>query len=114
VSETFVTVGFVAPSDSFLSRANVRRDGRRVKLADAYLEFHVAPLAGIRLIGFQVWQHDGRPDDLSVTMPAYFYEKDKRSIPFFYLHPDEPAHLDALEDYILDAFEVGREKGETP
>lgn len=79
-------------------------DGPAGKLADAELLFDDGPLAGLKLIGFAVWQRrsgEGR----NVTFPArqYTVNGDKRT--FALLRPQtDPTAIEPLRELILDAY----------
>jgi hypothetical protein len=56
------------------------------KLADAELQFHTGPLAGLRLLGFAIWERrsgDGR----NVTFPSRTYAVDGVRRSFSLLRP---------------------------
>jgi hypothetical protein len=74
------------------------------KLADAELHFTDGPLAGLKLLGFAVWERrsgSGR----NVTFPARSYSVNGTSRSFVLLRTivDEHAH-DQLRDLILQAY----------
>ncbi len=74
------------------------------KLADAELHFTDGPLAGLKLIGFAVWERrtgNGR----NVTFPARQYSINGERRSFSLLRPilDATAH-DRIRQQILDAF----------
>lgn len=74
------------------------------KLADAELHFDDGPLAGLKLLGFAVWERrtgDGR----NVTFPARSYSVNGERRSFALLRPvgDISAH-DRLRELILNAF----------
>jgi len=74
------------------------------KLADAELHFSSGPLAGLKLIGFGIWERrsgDGR----NVTFPARQYSVNGERRSFALLRPttDATAH-DAIRDLILQAY----------
>jgi hypothetical protein len=78
------------------------------KLADAELHFTTGPLAGLKLIGFAIWEtrNAGRPGAHNVTFPArqYTINGDRRS--FALLRPiADVAKSNALRDLILAAFD---------
>jgi hypothetical protein len=74
------------------------------KLADAELHFTGGPLAGLKLIGFSVWERrsgDGR----NVTFPARQYTVNGERRSFALLRPIvDSTGQDRLRDLILDAF----------
>lgn len=75
------------------------------KLADAELHFSDGPLAGLKLIGFAIWERrsgTGR----NVTFPARQYQVngDRRS--FALLRPiNDAKHVDNVRDLVLKAYE---------
>jgi hypothetical protein len=73
------------------------------KLADAELHFVSGPLAGLKLVGFAVWE--GKRGGRNVTFPARTYSVNGERRSFSLLRPigDTGAH-DALRDQILDAY----------
>lgn len=75
------------------------------KLADAELHFTDGPLAGLKLIGFAIWERRTR-EGRNVTFPARTYSVmgEKRS--FSLLRPaSEAATTDAVRDAILSAYD---------
>ena len=75
------------------------------KLADAELHFDNGPLAGLKLLGFGVWERrngTGR----SITFPARSYSVNGSTRSFVLLRAigDEQA-LDKLRDQILQAYD---------
>lgn len=74
------------------------------KLADAELHFEDGPLAGLKLVGFAVWERrsgDGR----NVTFPARQYSVNGERRSFSLLRPVADAHAqDTLRDLILSAY----------
>jgi hypothetical protein len=74
------------------------------KLADAELHFGDGPLAGLRLVGFAVWERrDGRR---YVTIPTRRYSLNGERRSFALLRPATPdgASQDRLREAILDAY----------
>jgi hypothetical protein len=76
------------------------------KLADAELHFADGPLAGLKLLGFAVWERrngNGR----SVTFPSRSYSVNGTTRSFVLLRTigDEQA-LDTLRDQILQAYDA--------
>lgn len=66
------------------------------KVADAELHFHDGPLAGLKLIGFGVWERrDG--GKRRVTFPARQYSVNGERRSFALLRPN-PSDADALGD----------------
>jgi len=77
-----------------------------LKLADAELHFTEGPLAGLRLVGFAVWE--GKRGGRNVTFPARTYSVNGERRSFALLRPQDSqsgvdAH-DALAAQILDAY----------
>jgi hypothetical protein len=73
------------------------------KLADAELHFDSGILAGLRLVGFAVWERGtgGR----NVTMPARQYSVNGERRSFALVRPiADPIYNDALRDVILTAY----------
>jgi hypothetical protein len=80
------------------------------KLADAELHFADGPLAGLKLVGFSIWQRqNGRGH--SVTFPARQYSVNGERRSFALLRPigDEAAQRH-LRDLVLEAFEDYEER----
>lgn len=73
------------------------------KLADAELHFEDGPLAGLKLVGFAVWER--RTGGRNVTFPARQYSVNGERRSFALLRPlvDATAQ-DKLRDLILDAY----------
>lgn len=73
------------------------------KLADAELHFDDGPLAGLKLIGFSVWEHRG--GGRNVTFPARSYAVNGERRSFALLRPmvDTTAQNE-LREQILTAF----------
>ena len=74
------------------------------KLADAELHFSSGPLAGLKLIGFGIWERR-TGDSRNVTFPARQYSVNGERRSFALLRPtvDSTAH-DAIRDLILQAY----------
>ena len=74
------------------------------KLADAELHFTDGPLAGLKLIGFSVWQRRG-DGGKNVTFPARQYSVNGERRSFALLRPivDTTAQ-NRVHELILDAF----------
>jgi len=73
------------------------------KLADAELHFTAGPLAGLKLVGFAVWEtkRGGR----NVTFPARSYSVNGERRSFALLRPiGDSAPHDTLRDMILEAY----------
>jgi hypothetical protein len=82
------------------------RDNPPGKLADAELHFTDGPLAGLKLIGFAIWQ---RRNDrgLNVTFPARQYSVNGERRSFALLRPvSDPAVQDAVRDIVLAAYDA--------
>ena len=75
------------------------------KLADVELHFHDAsPLAGLKLIGFSVWERRGGTGR-NVTFPARAYSVNGERRSFALLRPIVDATAqNAIRDLILEAF----------
>ena len=74
------------------------------KLADAELHFGDGPLAGLKLIGFSIWERRGG-NGRNVTFPARSYSINGERRSFALLRPivDTTAQ-DAVRELILDAY----------
>ncbi len=73
------------------------------KLADAELHFAEGPFAGLKLVGFGVWERRG--GDRSVTFPARQYSVNGERRSFALLRPAVDATAqDRLRDVILEAY----------
>ncbi len=74
------------------------------KLADAELQFTNGPLAGLKLIGFAIWERRGG-SGRNVTFPARQYSVNGERRSFALLRPvvDTTAQH-AVRDRILDAY----------
>ena len=74
------------------------------KLAEAELHFSDGPLAGLKLIGFSIWERRGG-NGRNVTFPARSYSVNGERRSFALLRPivDVPAQ-NAIRDRILEAF----------
>jgi hypothetical protein len=74
------------------------------KLADAELHFTDGPLAGLKLIGFSVWERRGG-SGRNVTFPARQYSINGERRSFALLRPIVDATAqDRIREQILDAF----------
>lgn len=75
------------------------------KLADAELHFDSGPLAGLKLVGFAVWE--GKRGNLrNVTFPARTYSVNGERRSFALLRPQAaPEPHDNLRDVILAAYD---------
>jgi hypothetical protein len=73
------------------------------KLADAELHFDDGPLAGLKLIGFGIWER--RTGARNVTYPARQYSVNGERRSFALLRPTvDTSQQDALTAVILDAY----------
>ena len=74
------------------------------KLADAELHFADGPLAGLKLIGFSIWERRGG-SGRNVTFPARQYVVNGERRSFALLRPitDSTGH-DKLRDLVLQAY----------
>ena len=74
------------------------------KLADAELHFSDGPLAGLKLVGFAVWE--GRNGEHNVTLPVRQYTVNGERRRYILLRPvDDTGSTDTLRDEIARAFE---------
>ena len=74
------------------------------KLADAELHFEDGPLAGLKLIGFGIWERRGGTGR-NVTFPARQYSVNGERRSFALLRPvADPSAQSAIRDLILDAY----------
>jgi hypothetical protein len=74
------------------------------KLADAELHFVDGPLAGLKLIGFGVWERRNG-DTRNVTFPARQYSVNGERRSFALLRPvSSPSAPDAVRELILAAY----------
>ncbi|MGE0706053.1 MAG: hypothetical protein AB7F99_13225 [Vicinamibacterales bacterium] len=80
------------------------------KLADAELHFTDGPLAGLKLIGFSVWERRGG-NGRNVTFPARQYSVNGERRSFALLRPvvDSTAQ-DKIRELILEAFQEFEER----
>lgn len=73
------------------------------KLADAELHFADGPLAGLKLVGFGIWER--KTSGRSVTFPARQYSVNGERRSFALLRPVVDATAqDTLRDVILSAY----------
>ena len=80
------------------------------KVADAELHFEDGPLAGLKLIGFGIWERRGG-SGLNVTFPARSYQVNGERRSFALLRPvGELDSANALRDSIIAAYELERDK----
>jgi hypothetical protein len=83
------------------------------KLGDAELHFDDGPLAGLKLIGFGIWERRGG-NGRNVTFPARQYSVNGERRSFALLRPIVDASAqDGIRTMILDAF-AEYEGQETP
>ena len=75
------------------------------KLADAELSFTAGPLAGMKLIGFAIWER--RAGGRNVTFPARQYSVNGERRSFALLRPanGDAGTQEAIRDAILMAYE---------
>ena len=80
------------------------------KLADAELHFTDGPLAGLKLIGFAIWERRGG-SGRNVTFPARSYAVNGERRSFALLRPvvDTTAQT-AIRELILEAFQEYQER----
>src|SRR3989442_14843106 len=80
------------------------------KLAEAELHFTEGPLAGLKLIGFTIWERRGG-NGRNVTFPARSYSINGERRSFALLRPvvDTTAQ-NKLRDVILEAFQEYEER----
>jgi hypothetical protein len=80
------------------------------KLADAELHFSDGPFAGLKLLGFSIWERRGG-HGRNVTFPARSYAVNGERRTFALLRPiaDSTGH-DKLRQQILDAFQDFEER----
>ena len=75
------------------------------KLADAELHFDSGPLAGLKLIGFAVWE--GKRGGRNVTFPARTYSVNGERRSFSLLRPiEDTAAQEAMRDRILADYDT--------
>ena len=74
------------------------------KLADAELHFTDGPLAGLKLIGFAIWERRGG-NGRNVTFPARQYSVNGERRSFALLRPlVDPQAQERVRDFILEAY----------
>jgi len=74
------------------------------KLADAELHFGDGPLAGLKLIGFSVWERRGG-SGRNVTFPARQYSVNGERRSFALLRPIvDTSAQDGIREAVLDAY----------
>lgn len=75
------------------------------KLADAEIHFHEGPFAGLKLVGFAVWERRGG-NGRNVTFPARAYSVNGERRSFALLRPiADTTAQNAVRDLILEAFQ---------
>jgi hypothetical protein len=81
------------------------------KLAEAELHFTDGPLAGLKLIGFSIWERRGGGGGRNVTFPARQYSINGERRSFALLRPilDTTAQSN-LRELILEAFQAYEEQ----
>jgi hypothetical protein len=81
------------------------------KLADAELHFEDGPLAGMKLIGFAVWERRGASGGRNVTFPSRQYSVNGERRSFALLRPivDSTAQ-NKIRDLVLEAFQEYEER----
>ncbi len=74
------------------------------RLADAELQFNDGPLAGLKLIGFSVWERRGGGRNVAFPARQYSVNGERRS--FALLRPIVDATAqDSVRQLILDAYD---------
>ena len=81
------------------------------KLAEAELLFHEGPMAGLKLVGFTVWE-SRKGDGHSVTFPARSYTKDGEKRQYQLLRRTGDNSDAAVKDLILAAYAAHPEEGD--
>jgi hypothetical protein len=80
------------------------------KLADAELHFTDGPLAGLKLIGFSIWERRGG-NGRNVTFPARQYSVNGERRSFALLRPIVDATAqNRIRDLVLEAFQEYEER----
>src|SRR3712207_889223 len=80
------------------------KNGPAGKLADAELHFSEGPLAGLKLMGFAIWERRNGPGR-NVTFPARSYSLNGQSRTFTLLRAlGEERAQERLRDLILQAY----------
>ncbi len=80
------------------------------KLADAELHFSDGPLAGLKLIGFAVWERRGG-NGRNVTFPARNYSVNGERRTFALLRPIDDSTAQArLRELVLQAYQEYEEQ----
>jgi len=77
------------------------------KLAEAELHFLAGPLAGMKLVGFAVWESPTPGGKRNVTFPSRKYTINKESRTFALLRPiTDAAATELVRQIVLDAFTI--------
>lgn len=77
----------------------------RVAEAELHFEPQDGPLAGLKLIGFGIWQRRGTTGSLNVTFPARQYAVNGERRSFALLRPAQDANSqNTIRDAILEAY----------
>lgn len=83
------------------------QSGAAGKLAEGALHFNAGPLAGLKLVGFQVWEKRSPNGRRNVTFPARTYSVNGERRSFALLRPVEDVDAqERLRDLVLAAFEA--------
>ena len=92
-------------TDSMTVKINPNDKGNPVgKLADAELRFTGGPLAGLKLIGFAIWERRGG-SGRNVTFPARQYSINNERRSFTLLRPiADTAAQERIRDLVLEAY----------
>ena len=81
------------------------------KLGDAELHFSEGPLAGLKLIGFAVWERRGGGGGRNVTFPARQYAVNGERRSFALLRPIvDTTSQNTIRELILQAFQEYEER----
>lgn len=81
------------------------------KLAEAELHFTDGPLAGLRLVGFAIWERRGGGSGRNVTFPARNYSVNGERRSFALLRPISDATAqNAIRDLVLEAYQEFEEQ----
>jgi hypothetical protein len=83
------------------------------KLADAELHFDDGPLAGLKLVGFAVWERPGGGRNVTSPARAFSINGERRS--FALLRPTTDADASGrVRDLILEAYEAQQDDASEP
>jgi hypothetical protein len=83
------------------------------KLADAEINFNEGPLAGLKLIGFAIWERRGGGRNLTFPARQYSVNGERRS--FALLRPiADAAAQDSMRDMILSEYAEFEQEQEAP